>query len=189
MAEKKRMRTTKSKDSLAKAFIQLVESTPYEDIKINNVCEVAKVSRVTFYNNFQSVDEFLLYCFKEHLFKSIEGIDAEKLTAEEAFAKYLDVLVTDFKQKRDFWNSVKGVNLYSSIYYCMRLWLIQTLTKYLQKYEKELAEGMSFDYFCFLLAFSIVGAFSYFLNKGKLDEKKFMNHLLQFTFVPYFAHE
>lgn len=58
MAEKKRMRTTKSKDSLAKAFIQLVESTPYEDIKINNVCEVAKVSRVTFYNNFQSVDEF-----------------------------------------------------------------------------------------------------------------------------------
>jgi len=46
MAEKKRMRTTKSKDSLAKAFIQLVESTPYEDIKINNVCEVAKVQEL-----------------------------------------------------------------------------------------------------------------------------------------------
>lgn len=184
MAEKKRMRTTKSKDSLAKAFIQLVESTPYEDIKINNVCEVAKVQELPSTITFKV---WMSSCFI--VSKSIEGIDAEKLTAEEAFAKYLDVLVTDFKQKRDFWNSVKGVNLYSSIYYCMRLWLIQTLTKYLQKYEKELAEGMSFDYFCFLLAFSIVGAFSYFLNKGKFDEKKFMNHLLQFTFVPYFAHE
>lgn len=185
MNEKSGTRTFKTKTKLAKAFIKLVNHTSYDNVNINSICSEAGISRATFYNNFTDIEDFLLYCFRYHLLKDIISVDNNNKNAHEVFHEFLTVLVTDLKQKEEFWEAIKGVNLYSSIYYCMRLWLIENLTFIFRKYREDLVDGIEFDYFCNALAFSIVGAFTFLLKKGDFGEDKFAEYLYKFTFVPY----
>lgn len=55
----------KSEDKIKKAFLLLLQSQSYEKVSISDICDVAKISRQTFYNHYKTKDDILKYIFAE----------------------------------------------------------------------------------------------------------------------------
>ena len=55
----KDLRYTRTEKNIKKAFVQLLKTTPYEKIKINDIIELAEISRNAFYLHYYSKDELL----------------------------------------------------------------------------------------------------------------------------------
>ena len=53
------LRFIRTEKNIKKAFIQLLKTTPYEKIKINDIIELAEISRNAFYLHYYSKDELL----------------------------------------------------------------------------------------------------------------------------------
>lgn len=59
------MRTIRTKKLLAKSLYQLLETTPFEKLTIQNICDNAMVHRTTYYQHFTSKEELLIYTLED----------------------------------------------------------------------------------------------------------------------------
>ncbi len=59
----------RSKDLLANSLYQLMLKKPYEEIMLKEITEHAQVARTTFYNNFKTKDEILVYFCEKLMLK------------------------------------------------------------------------------------------------------------------------
>lgn len=57
--------TNKIEQWLMDALLALMEEIPYQQIRITEICERAKLARCTFYRHFKAKDELLLQCCEE----------------------------------------------------------------------------------------------------------------------------
>lgn len=55
----------RSKDTISKAFLNLLENNNICEITISKICENTNLVRKTFYNNFKTKEEVLIYITKE----------------------------------------------------------------------------------------------------------------------------
>ena len=59
MANKEDLRVQRTKKALAEAFMSLLSTKPFDDITINELCDVAGVRRATFYKHYKDKHDFL----------------------------------------------------------------------------------------------------------------------------------
>lgn len=72
--------TVRTKQALITAYLELLQESPSENIKISEICKRANLSRPTFYNHFQTKDEILLSYLDEileEMFKNFRKKQAE----------------------------------------------------------------------------------------------------------------
>ena len=59
IAKKEDVRVTKSRKALKKALLKLLENKPFDKINVCEICELAKINRMTFYNHYN--DKYALF--------------------------------------------------------------------------------------------------------------------------------
>ncbi len=64
-------RCVKSAEKLSNTLFVLLEKMPYKDISINKLCAESQVSRKTFYNHFNTIDD-IFYFLLDKLFLDFE---------------------------------------------------------------------------------------------------------------------
>ncbi|MGV8907215.1 MAG: TetR/AcrR family transcriptional regulator [Acetobacterium sp.] len=74
---------TKSKAIITKAFLTILEDSPYEEITISEVCANTPLVRKTFYNNFSCKEDIVKYICEGLMTKYINN-----LTSSNQFALY-----------------------------------------------------------------------------------------------------
>ena len=109
-------RVIQTKAKLTNALLVQLKEHPLYSIKISDLCDTAGISRATFYNNFDSMDEIvfnLLVAFEEPIRKKVKEIRARKdlsfaevcklfvYTSVEQFSKHYDVSRISTKNKKD----------------------------------------------------------------------------------------
>ena len=57
--KKEDLRIRKTKASLYKSLLQLMEDTPFEEIKVSRICQLSMINRSTFYDHFNDKYELL----------------------------------------------------------------------------------------------------------------------------------
>ncbi len=65
------MRTLRTKKLLTKSLYELLETTPFDKLTIQNICDNAMVHRTTYYQHFNNKEELLIYSlddFRNKLF-------------------------------------------------------------------------------------------------------------------------
>lgn len=65
MEQKQDLRITKTYLALTRAFFDMMEETPFEEIRVKELCDRAMVRKSTFYKHFADKYEFLAYVVRE----------------------------------------------------------------------------------------------------------------------------
>lgn len=86
---KQQKRAAPSKDFLYEALVQLMETTPYEDITVTDIAKKAGVSRMAYYRHYSGKDEILISHVKDVLVNAEAEMTNRKHMSEEQVWKKL----------------------------------------------------------------------------------------------------
>lgn len=113
MEERQQDYSTKARDTIYTALLQLMKKKPYEKITIKEITERAGVSRMAFYRNYVSKDHVLTahldHIFAEYLKEVMESGNHSISTIQERFFPY-------FRQHSEFLQAIVRANLDALIY-------------------------------------------------------------------------
>ena len=93
---KEDLRIVKTKAALARAFFEILEVTPYEEVTVNELCEKAEVRRATFYKHFKDKSDFVTSMIREIRVRFDHEIwdrEANPTITKEYYLKYADALI------------------------------------------------------------------------------------------------
>lgn len=100
--EKEDIRVVRTRKMLCRALMELLQSTPYDKLSVNDICEKAKVHRATFYNHFSDKNDLLNFALddlQEELFeKCIENKDFS--TQKEMYMALVECVIDFMSQRR-----------------------------------------------------------------------------------------
>ena len=108
MKKKEDLRVRKTKASLYKSLLQLMENKTFEEIKVIDICNTSMINRSTFYDHFNDKYELLasfIDDLKEELIEHLE-VKTEVKSLKEYYLELLKLLLNYIE---------KNLNLYSSI--------------------------------------------------------------------------
>ena len=92
--------TRKNYDALTKALTSLMSERNYGDISVVEICEKAKVQRVTFYNYFEDKDDLLRFCVKELMGAFSERVKIEKAVTDADIDKLTRLTICFIEKNR-----------------------------------------------------------------------------------------
>lgn len=111
MAKEKKedLRVIKTKEKLTKALVQLLKEKQIQNIKVSELCDLASVSRATFYNNFDTIDDVFVYYVTKFEFpiddilsKEVNAIDFSKPdSVSNAWKDYIFPIIAQLEDKKD----------------------------------------------------------------------------------------
>lgn len=78
------LKKAKNKIALYEASMSLIEAQVFRDVMLDDICRVAEVSRVTFFNLFRKKEELLLYYMRVWLTDKIIDIKEQQLRGFDA---------------------------------------------------------------------------------------------------------
>lgn len=92
MEKKQDLRITKTYMALTRAFLEMMQETPFEDIKVKELCDRALVRKSTFYKHFADKYELMAYVVRE----AQRRFDSEIATGmkEQSPAEYYAMVVS-----------------------------------------------------------------------------------------------
>ncbi len=108
MRKKEDLRIQKTKSTLYRGLIELMKNESFEDIKVSNICNKAKINRSTFYDHFADKYELLqslMDDLKIELEESLE-VTKETTTIKEYYIETVDLLLS---------HVTDNINIYSSV--------------------------------------------------------------------------
>lgn len=73
----------RSRYAIGRAFLNLIQNYAYEDISITEICKQAGVVRKTFYNNFPTKDDVVLYLIQEIFVELESKIDLDRMSLDQ----------------------------------------------------------------------------------------------------------
>ncbi|AZN41583.1 TetR/AcrR family transcriptional regulator [Paenibacillus albus] len=89
---RKHTTTEMMKGYIAESLLILMRTRSFEEIKINEITAKAGVNRSTYYRNFQSKNEIVIFYFKKILYEFLEVYSEESISLEN----YLHKMFTHF---------------------------------------------------------------------------------------------
>ncbi len=111
MAKEKKedLRVIKTKEKLTKALVQLLKEKQIQNIKVSELCDLASVSRATFYNNFDTIDDVFVYYVTKFEFpiddilsKEVNAVDFSKPdSVSNAWKDYIFPIIAQLEDKKD----------------------------------------------------------------------------------------
>lgn len=92
MTKDKDIRIIKTKNKLSTAMINLMETIPFKDIKITDICKESRISRPTFYTYFNDKYELLFHTINS-LTKDIPEISYDETIKPKRYYIYISELL------------------------------------------------------------------------------------------------
>ena len=124
------------KDSLFK----LLSKKAFEDIRVNDICNLAMIHRTTFYHHFQDKYELLEFCIQDIEQELLKKINRDNYTNSRKFYTNLIMGLLEYiaEKKSIFQNVLKHNSENSITEIFMKIMLITLLLFYKKKNNKAL---------------------------------------------------
>ena len=87
-----------SQEQIASALLELMETKPYAEINICELCKKADISRQTFYSLFQSKDKVISYILQAHYCYTPGDVDECTQSCQRGLSKEFSLYLTERKK-------------------------------------------------------------------------------------------
>lgn len=105
--EKLDLRIQKTRKLLVEALVKLLETKPFCNIKLNEICEVAMVHKTTFYHHFADKYELLKYTimvFQKEMISRLDENNAENTL--DYYCQLTKLYMQHIKENHNFYKSI-----------------------------------------------------------------------------------
>lgn len=188
MEDKTDRRIIKTKKSLGEALLKLLRKEKIELIKINELCDEAKVSRATFYNNFDSIVDVLSYQLGRILY-IVEDEEKTWITGSTSFVESYRSFMTHiihnaFLQKETLKSINGGLNENGMFIVAFRSSIREGLRPIVQKWYQEIEKEVPPTVLINYLSLSLASYIYYvLLNDGESDESFVVENGYNMTYL------
>lgn len=143
-------RTTRTKRTIAKAFISLLNDKDYDSVRIIEVCEKAKLSKVTFYNNFKNKRQlltFILLNFEQKIKKEINDFSSHRQTTKDAIYGIVKITYRNILNNQDMLKKLLLSRNASIAFLELRDFINIEMLKHIDKLQPEDKKKIPKEYF------------------------------------------
>lgn len=164
--DKKDLRIEHTRKKLSQALIRLLQQEAFHDISVSSLCKEAGVSRATFYNNFDSVDDILPYYFNQRKIE-LQRLLRDKLSnlgisLEDAYRSLVhEIIVSLNEDYYPVFQSVIKRNDSSHINQIVQEFIFDIVGDFANTYLPEVHLTVTKDFLASVLAGAITGALIY----------------------------
>ncbi len=163
----------KSQQWLAQTLLELMETKPYDDISIKDICIKADLSRQTFYNYFESKDELFRFLLRSTYAEKLDSLD-EIPASNEAISAFVNTVRENQRLVSAIVKNNMG-NLVSDE-------IFNAITQFLNRFIPDFENQPDFSYHVVLLSGALTHFMLYYArNNSEMSEKE-MTHILE-TFL------
>lgn len=156
MSKKEDLRILKTKASLFRSFLELLEEKSFDEIKISEICALSSINRSTFYDRFQDKQELLqayVSSMREDFTESIL-ISVKIDSMKGYFLELLNNLLNYLHKNKKVYTYIFQITSNSTAIDMMREVLVQVT---LEELEKRYGEDVSKKYESYVL-FQVSGS-------------------------------
>lgn len=182
-------RVIQTKAKLTNALLVQLKEHPLYSIKISDLCDTAGISRATFYNNFDSMDEIvfnLLVAFEEPIRKKVKEIRARKdLSFAEVCKLFVYTSVEQFSKHYDVFGQILQSNTGIAVFDRRSAFYYRDRQKLLLNYHDHI-KGIPFDLFCCHISSALTGRISFFcLHQDSYTLQQQQEYIYRMTYERY----
>ena len=108
MAKKEDLRVRKTKLNLYNGLLRLMETTPFENIKVTDICNESLVNRSTFYDHFNDKYE-LFNSYIIHLGQSFDeklNVISSNKSVKDFYVEYLELILDEIESKKSVYKTI-----------------------------------------------------------------------------------
>ena len=88
---------------LKEAFFKLLAKKPFEEIKVNDICNLAMIHRTTFYHHFQDKYDLLEFCIHDIEQELVDNINKKSYkNIQEFYSNLVNSLLEYIADKKMF---------------------------------------------------------------------------------------
>lgn len=162
------LRVQKTYKLLIEALFKLLKEKPFENIKLNEICEEAMIHKTTFYNHFNDKYELLKFAITELQKSMVEQINTN---TDDLITYYLELArlyMNHIKENQNFYHSIL-LNSENSI--CLNIFY-EMFVKDIESKLKNINLNIPTNYF---LSYHVNGVFqviSEWFKKGMIEEEE-----------------
>lgn len=171
--EKLDKRVQRSLDLLYQSFVELLKEKHYTYIKIQEITKAAKINRATFYNHFENMTDFIIFCTREgfrreviHRFQNDEYHFNEK-NIYVLIQGVLTFMSTEYTKWHYQWDE----NIFEK---ALRIELYNFLSDHIDPDNEQLNQPVFGNTTALLISASIVGLGMVWCSNGCIEQ----NHIL-----------
>lgn len=176
MVKKEDRRIVKTKKKLGEALFRLLRNERLEEIRINNLCHEAGVSRATFYNNFRQVSDVVTFQLSSLLLESPHK-NCERKSVDQDYRSYLREVIHGIREHREELIEVnKGANENILFTVAMRNFHYQALVDVLTPYQALIEKKIPMDLLLDFLSLSLAGFTYYILKNPQMEESQLIEY-------------
>ncbi len=143
------MRETERREKIAESLMNMLNTTSLEDLRIQELCERAGISKSTFYRLFTDKYDLAFWIYKNQADQVVNDFPDLSKWSEWTY-RIFDVILKNKIFYRNY-ASYRGQN---SLFECLLWYYQQNTFKYRKKRDTEMTEDQRFA----LYAFSVAGA-------------------------------
>ena len=198
MGERKKvdLRVLKTRKKLESALVNSLQAKPLTAIKVSDLCENAKISRATFYNNFNSVYEVfeaylvdLLKPMKDEIFKATSQ-DASHPEIELVFWQFLHVIVKSIYADKDSLAAIfQREEEAKAALYRFEVTIRETLTDLLTPFKEKIESAVPYEVYIAglsgLIPSALYGLFTSEKHYTMSQIERYLYHMVVEVYVDY----
>ena len=172
-------RIIKTKEKLSSALIELMKQKPINEIRISELCDACDISRATFYNNFNKIEEVLEYYILKFAHPieemAIQNLRTRAYSFEEIFASVTGPIVDSLSRNDNFPYLILQHNNPKDFTELLYNLFYTSVTGMLEECKKYYTIDIPADIFVQHTVGSLTALFLYYLqnrNKYSMDDFK-----------------
>lgn len=179
------LRKTRTLKLLKEALLEVMTKKSFEEIKINDICNVAMVHRTTFYSHFDDKYDLLEYCIKEAEKEITEKMEPENYTSiQEFYTNMIMALVCYIEGNKEKFKAMLIKNDNTSFYKMFNSTCVLYIYKMLQKEEKSgVKHEVPINLVAEFYAGAVISSVTYWIKDSSgMTSQELCDHLIKLIF-------
>lgn len=179
------LRKTRTLKLLKEALLEMMTKKSFEEIKINDICNVAMVHRTTFYSHFDDKYDLLEYCIKEAEKEITEKMEPANYTSiQEFYTNMIMALVRYIEGNKEKFKAMLIKNDNTSFYKMFNSTCVLYIYKMLQKEEKNgVKHEVPINLVAEFYAGAVISSVTYWIKDSSgMTSQELCDHLIKLIF-------
>lgn len=131
------LRTLRTYKLLKNSLLELLSKNSFDNIKVNDICNLAMVHRTTFYSHFSDKYELLDYCIKDIENELLSGFkDSDYSSSKDFYTALIMNLLNYIGSNKQFYKNVMKNNYSAGIINVFHNSVIMHISTIIEKEEK-----------------------------------------------------
>lgn len=170
---------------LKNALFELMAKKSFEEIKVNDICNLAMVHRTTFYSHFSDKYELLEYCIKDVEEELTQKISSSKYSnSREFYTNLIMNLLQYISENRKFFKCILKKNSDNGITNIFMNTCISYITTMLEKEENmDISHEIPIPIMAQFYSGAVISTLAFWLKKdSKLTEEELCDYIISLIF-------